>query len=142
MTQLQIWHRVYYLLSAVFVATAALNMLHVRAGFLTNYTADIVVPAWLYVALRGYAPGGRRGTLGRVFGRSPAVTALTLFAASTLTEVTQLFWPGGVFRGTFDPLDIIAFAAGLGACYLGDRILLRRLPNEELKPPATPGSLV
>jgi hypothetical protein len=101
-----------------------------------------VVPAWLYIALRGHAPGGWRGPLARIFGRSPTVTALTLFVASTFTEVSQRFWPQGLFRGTFDPLDILAFAGGLSACVLGEHMLTRRRHNEESKPAATPSSLV
>ena len=135
MIQAQIWHRVYYFLTAVFVATAALNMLGMRAGFMTNYAADIVVPAWLYIALRGHAPGGRRGPFARMFGSSPTITSLTLFVASAFTEVSQHFWPEGLFRGTFDPLDILAFAGGLSACVLGEHMLMRRA-NEELKPTA------
>ena len=142
MIEAQIWRLVYYLLSAVFIATAALNMLQMRAGFLTNHAADIVVPAWLYIALRGHAPGGRRGPFARMFGGSPTITALTLFVASTLTEVSQRFWPEGLFRGTFDPLDILAFAGGLSACVLGEHMLMRRRPSKELKPTATPSSLV
>lgn len=129
MVQAQIWRRLYYFLSAVFVSTAALNMLHVRAGFLTNHAADFVVPAWLYVAVRGRAPGGNRGWVSRTVGRSPAVAGLTLFVASTITELSQLLWPHGLFRGTFDPLDIVAFAAGLSGCYALERILMRRLPT-------------
>lgn len=142
MTQPQMWHRAFYFLSTVFVLTAALNMLQLDAGILTNHAADIVVPAWLYVVLRGYAPGGSRGPLGRMFGRSPTVAALTLFGASACTEVSQRFWPHGLFPGTFDPLDIAAFATGLGACYVADRILMHRLATEAVKPTATPGIVV
>ena len=46
------WLVVYWALFVAFVGTAALNLLHVRGGFLTNHAADLVVPAWLYVAFR------------------------------------------------------------------------------------------
>ncbi len=128
------WRVSYYVLSAVFVATAVLNMLHVRAGFLTNHAADVVVPAWLYLAVRGRAPGGRRGPLARSVGRSPEVAAVTLFLASTATEVSQFVWSRGLFPGTFDPLDIGAFAVGLSVCYAADRASARRLPSEESQP--------
>ena len=126
MSQARIWQWSFYALSTVFVVTAALNLLQVRAGFLTNYAADIVVPAWLYIAFRGHAPGGRRGLIAAVIGRTPEVAAMTLFIASTFTEWTQLYWPQGIFRGTFDPLDIVAFGVGLGACYAAERMLMRR----------------
>lgn len=42
------WVVAYWVLFVAFLGTAALNMLHVRGGFLTNHTADLVVPAWLY----------------------------------------------------------------------------------------------
>jgi hypothetical protein len=55
---------------------------------------------------------------------------MALFIASTLTEWTQLYWPRGIFRGTFDPLDIAAFGVGLGACYAAERMLMRRSSSE------------
>jgi hypothetical protein len=48
-----------------------------------------------------------------------------LFAGATATELSQAFWPSKMFRGTFDPLDILAFAAGIGACYLADKMWSR-----------------
>ena len=59
---------------AAFLLTAALNMLHVRAGFLTNYLADLTVPALLYVISRRLVPGKLwllPGLMLRI-GRTPA----------------------------------------------------------------------
>lgn len=117
------WQAVFYILLAVFVATAALNMLHVHAGFLTNHAADLVVPAWLYVAARGLdSPRRRRTLVQRTIGRTPEIAGASLFVASTLTEVSQRFWPGGFFPGRFDPLDLIAYGCGLTACYAAEKI--------------------
>jgi hypothetical protein len=130
------WRVAYWLLFAMFIVTAALNMLHVRAGFLTNYAADLFLPPWLYIVLRGLA--GYRGLRKRLFdwlGGSPALTAGSLFVGSAATEVSQVFWPRGVFAGTFDPLDLAAYAAGLLVCYLIDTRQIRRA----LPIPSVPG---
>ena len=115
------WLAAYWILFAGFLATAALNMLHIRAGFFTNYAADLVVPAWLYAALRGLHQKEPRGLLHRLFGRSPEVTAGVLFLGSTATELTQRFYPTSFFAGRYDPLDILAVAAGVAAVYVADR---------------------
>ena len=123
MSRQRLWRVAYYVLFIAFLGTAALNMLHVRGGFLTNYTADLVVPAWLYVASRGlHSPRGRETLIQRAIGRTPEIAALSLFTASTLTEVSQRFWPHGLFAGRFDFLDVLAYACGLGACYAADKL--------------------
>ncbi len=115
----------HWALFSVFLGTAALNMLHVRGGFFTNHAADLVVPAWMYVTFRGlYSVGGRRTLLQRTIGRTPEIAAVSLFVASTLTEISQLYWPRGIFSGRFDPLDILAYGLGLAACYLADKYSL------------------
>ena len=116
------WRAAYWLLLLVFLATAALNMLDFRAGFLTNHAADLFLPAWLYVVMRHY-PGQRNtvNPLTRWLGRSPELAAGSLFIASSLTELSQRYWPEAVFSGTFDPLDIAAYATGLLACYAVDK---------------------
>lgn len=117
----------YYALFVMFLVTAALNMLHMRAGFFTNHAADVVAPAWLYVGARAlYSPRGRVTWFQRAIGSSPELAASSLFVASTLTEISQRFWPRGVFSGRFDPLDILAYAGGLGACYAADKLSLPR----------------
>jgi hypothetical protein len=117
------WRIAYWALSAAFIATAALNMGHVHAGFFTNYAADIVVPAFLYVMTRGLAERTERRTVvQRWFGGTPERAAVVLFLASAATELGQYFWPKGIFRGHFDPLDLAAFAAGIAACYVADKL--------------------
>jgi len=117
------WRLTYYTLFVAFLVTAALNMLSVSGGFLTNHLADLVVPAWLYVASRGlHSATGRTTYIQRTVGRTPEFAAVSLFAASALTEVSQRYWPHGIFSGRFDPLDILAYAIGLAACYAADRL--------------------
>lgn len=123
MSRSRSWRAVFYILLAVFIATAALNMLHVHGGFLTNHAADVVVPGWLYVVARGLnSPRGRRTLVQRTVGRTPEIAGASLFVASTLTEVSQHFWPHGVFPGRFDPLDVIAYGCGLAACYAAEKM--------------------
>jgi hypothetical protein len=117
------WNLAYRMLMAAFLLTAALNLLHVRAGFLTNYLADLTVPALLYVVSRGLAPGTGLypGRLMRLLGRTPERAALFFFLASSATELSQILWPGGFFAGRFDPLDIAAYGVGLAVCYVFDK---------------------
>jgi hypothetical protein len=121
------WLLVYWALWAAFIATAALNMLHVRAGFFTNHAADLVVPALLYVMLRGLAERERRPPtfMRRWFGGTPERTGTVLFIASAATEWSQRYWPHGVFSGRYDPLDIAAFGVGIGLCYVCDKLDVR-----------------
>lgn len=122
MSRTQWWLVVYYSLFLAILGTGALNMLQVRGGFLTNHAADVVVPAWLYVATRGlHSAHGRTTHIQRTIGRTPEIAALSLFAASTLTEISQYYWPHGVFSGRFDPVDMLAFAGGLAACYAAEK---------------------
>lgn len=134
------WRIAYHALFIAALGTAALNMLHVRGGVLTNHAADLVVPAWLYVASRGlHSPRGRETLIQRTIGRTPEIAALSLFAASTLTEASQRYWPRGIFPGRFDLLDVLAFACGLAACYVADRCSAgghRDAPHVDRRPAA------
>jgi len=129
------WKAVYWTLTASFLLSAALNMLDVRAGFLTSYLADLTVPALLYVISRelGGARPLRYGPL-RWIGRTPRRAAAVLFLASTATEVSQVFWPRGVFSGRFDPWDIVAYGVGLLICYVFDRVWEKPPPVAETVP--------
>lgn len=115
------WQTASWVLFAGFMLAAVLNMTATAAGFLTNHLADVTGPAWLYIATRGLAEPGRSTRIQRLVGRTPARAALLLFLASTATEVSQIFWPTGLFRGRFDPWDVAAFAAGILPLYLLDR---------------------
>ncbi len=141
-TRASAWVVVYWVLMGCFILTAALNLLHVRGGFLTNHLADLTLPALLYVLARELAPGKKLAF--RVFtgwvGRTPERAALVLFLASTATEVSQWFWPWGPFAGRFDPIDVGAYGLGLWVVYLADTRLqgtTRGLPETAR---STPGA--
>jgi len=58
-----------------------------------------------------------------------------LFGASALTELSQFWWPQGVFSGTDDPYDIVAYAVGVGTCYAfekASRGRARKIAGSEL----------
>lgn len=120
------WRIAYWLLTAGFIGTAALNLLRIRAGFFTSHAADLIVPAWLYVVMRGFTGVRHRLSTLRWLGSTPELAAGSLFVASSLTEFSQKLWPEGPFRGTFDPLDLLAYAAGLLVCYAADKLEARR----------------
>jgi hypothetical protein len=105
-----------------------MNMAHVRAGLLTSYGADLTLPAWLYITSRGLDSPSRRTLIGRYVGHTPAFAACLIVLASALTEVSQYFWPHGLFPGVFDPLDILAYVFGVGLCYGLDTMSPRKAP--------------
>ena len=116
------WRIAYWSLSAIFLATAALTMAHVRGGFFTSYAADLFLPPWLYIVTRRLSmPGQSSNPLLRWLGSSPELAALSIFIGSALSEVSQIFWPKGFFSGIFDPLDLVAYGVGLLTCYIVDK---------------------
>ena len=123
MVRARAWRAAFYLLFVAMVGAGVLNVRHIRGGFLTNHLADLTIPAWLYIVSRGlHTRNPRRTLIRRTVGRSAELAAVSLFVASAATEVSQLFWPHGVFPGRFDPLDLVAYAAGLLACYAAERL--------------------
>ena len=68
---------------------------------------------------------GHRLRVVRWLGSTAELAAASLFLASSLTELSQKLWPRGPFRGTFDPLDVGAYAAGLLVCYAADKLQAR-----------------
>ena len=106
-----------------FVIIGALQMAKVRAGFVTNYGADIVCPALLYVLIR------RNRTVLKLLWRShptPEFAALILLVACFAWEWSQRYRFEGtvldIARGRFDPLDLLAYAGAIGAVYAADRL--------------------
>ena len=114
------WLVAEHLLLTIWVAAAALNLMHRRAGFLTNHAADLTIPAWLYVSGRSSSRSSPFRWRRALAAASPWVLASVFFAASAATEVSQYFRPNGILRGTFDPLDIAAYGAGLVLVALAD----------------------
>src|SRR5262249_19238995 len=86
------WTAVEWVSFSVGAAAPVLVMTPRRAGFLTNRAADLTLPAWLYIALRGTRDSARVIWPRRFMSAPPLVFAV-LFAASTATEVSQYFWP-------------------------------------------------
>lgn len=119
------WKVAYWGLTGLFLVTAFISIQRIPAGFLSSYAADLGCPAWLYISMRGLH-GARPNALGRFFAATSERAALVLFVGSTLTELSQIWWPYGFFAGTFDPLDIVAYAVGVGVCYIAERLWLRR----------------
>lgn len=98
----------------------------IRAGFLSNYTADLTCPAWLYIGIRGLHGPTRLSGFGRFFGATPGRAAPAISGGSGLTEFSQIWWPPGCFRGTDDPCDILAGAAGVGIPQLVEKVTTPR----------------
>jgi hypothetical protein len=117
------WRLLSWVLFGAFLVAAVLNMTRTPAGFGTNHLADLVGPAWLYIAFRGLAEPEKRNRLGRFLGATPERAATILFVGSCATEITQIYRPSGLFRGRFDPLDMAAFAIGFLPLYLLDKRL-------------------
>lgn len=91
----------------------ALQMFHVRGGFLTNYGADVFGTAWLYAMFRQGTTVLQRG---RRF--SPEATAMFVFLGCAGSELGQKV---RVVPGRFDPLDLLAFGVTILVCYGIDR---------------------
>ncbi len=120
------WRMASRVLFVLFLLSAGLNLAGTSAGFATNHLADLVVPAWLYLATRGLADRRpRRSLIQRLVGPTPERAAVVLFLASTATEISQIYWPRGFFSGYFDPLDIAAYGIGILPFYLADRFTAR-----------------
>ena len=115
------WRIAHWVLLAIWVLDAALVMMKVRGGFFTSYAADVTLPAYLYIVVRGLHGPSRRQWTTKFFGSSPELAAAVIFGGSVATEVSQIYWPHGPFAGRFDPWDIGAYLLGTGACYVIDR---------------------
>src|SRR5262245_7799333 len=116
------WIIAYWTLLPGWLLGAALTMNRVRGGFLTNYLADILFPPWYYIVARGLASRQGKGPpLLRWFGHSPERAAVSIYLVGVVSELSQIWWPRGLFAGTFDPLDLVAYAVGLILCYACDK---------------------
>jgi hypothetical protein len=120
------WRISWWLLLVLWTVGAILGVNHVHAGFLTSYGADLSLPAWLYITARSLDNPQRHSLLKRLVGRSPEGAAMMLFVASAGTEVSQYYWPHGLFPGVFDRCDIAAYAAGILVCYVLDKVGMMR----------------
>jgi hypothetical protein len=126
------WRLAYWLLTILFVVTAVLSIQRIPAGLLSSYGADLGCPAWLYIGLRGLH-GKAPNVLGRFFAATPERAAVVVFGGSTLTELSQIWWPHGFFSGVYDPYDIVAYGIGVGVCYVLEKASLSQ-PRTALGP--------
>jgi len=116
------WRIAYWALLAIWILDAVLVMRRIRGGLFTSYAADVTLPAFLYIIVRGLHGPPRRHWTSRLFGSSPELAACVIFGGSVLTEVSQYYWPKGFFAGRFDPNDIAAYLVGVGVCYGFDKL--------------------
>lgn len=93
----------------------ALQMYRVRGGIITNYGADLFGTAWLYAMFRQGKALGQRGRVLR-----PEMAALLVFVGCAGSEFAQKFH---LIPGTYDPLDLLAYAFSVVVCYGIDRLL-------------------
>ena len=119
------WTIAYWILFFSWILGAALFMARFHGGFLTNYLSDLTFPAWFYIYIRGKIQNDQIKPhlllVGSWFGESAERAAISIFIVGALTEIKTLFWPQGPIAGTFDILDICAYAFGLIACYSFDK---------------------
>jgi hypothetical protein len=126
-SEIRWWSIASYALLVAFLVAAVLNYFSIPGGFLTSHCADIAIPAWLYIIYRGLNQPKRTNIIvTRYIGKTPETCAVVMFGASAFTEICQYYWPRGIFNGYYDPLDILAFAAGVGVCYGFDKRALRK----------------
>jgi len=101
---------------------AVLQMWKIPAGFVTNYGADLLLPGYLYAAIRSK----RVLRVLRPLGRSPWLTASAIFVACVAWEWGQNYGLDPVTGGKFDPFDIVAYGASLAVAYMVDLMIRRR----------------
>jgi len=109
-----------------------MTMWHLHGGIFSSYLADLTFPPWFYMVIRGPVTTGQRTPrLLKWFGVSPERAALSIFIVGLVSEISQRYWPhglfGGAFSGTFDPLDIAVYALGLAVCYICDKRQLNHI---------------
>jgi hypothetical protein len=114
------WQTAEWVLFGIWIADAIAVMMHIRGGVLTSHAADLALPPWLYIILRRQYRGLAGLPMMRHIVSSALLTGISVFFASCATEVSQYFWPQGLFPGTFDWLDLLCYAIGLGSVSAAD----------------------
>jgi hypothetical protein len=108
------WKIAFETLLICWIIGAVLSMMLYNGLFFTNYLADLTFPPFFYIFIRGKA--NKEEVLpnllfaGNWFGKSPERASISIFIVGVLTELKTLFWPHEPWAGTFDPLDILAYA--------------------------------
>jgi len=120
-----LWRIAFWILFLAWIVGALLNMNRFKGGFLTNYLADVAFPPWYYIYLRGLWSTSKKTPqvilFGTWFGQTPERAAISIFLVGAISEVITLYWPNGIIRGTFDPMDILVYFSGLLICYVLDK---------------------
>lgn len=88
--------------------------------FVNGYLIDLLLPAVLYLLV---------GVAGGPLGRRRVVRGLLVFAVGAAVETLQLFHIP-LFGDTFDPLDYLMYAGGVGLGMIFEQTVLARLPAE------------
>ena len=81
------------------------------AAFMRGYQHDITAPIGVYFAMKLF---GNESILGR---------AATTFAVYSAGEIAQGL---GLYHGTFDPKDFLAYATGVGLAVAIDKLTFRK----------------
>jgi hypothetical protein len=108
----------------IFASIGLLEMFRIKAGFITNYGADIIAPVMLY-----YSTRSGKTILSGIFkeGLNEIQAFILIWSLCIIWETLQKFdlsgTPLAITRGTFDPLDIVAYTLTLLACYNLDKSL-------------------
>ena len=114
------------LAAVAFIGIGGLQMYGVDAGPITSYGADLLAPPILYFAFREGYRFGRPATVWRL---RPLGGLLVVFTGCAVWEWSQRYnlrgTPLAIAAGTFDWLDLGAYAFGLLVCYGLDVLWLR-----------------
>jgi hypothetical protein len=115
------WSIAFWILLVAWIIGAALNTYRAHGSFFTNYLADLTFPPWFYIFIRNLGPAKRKALRPfQWFGRTPSRAFISIFLVGVITEVSSNYWPNGIFRGTFDYWDIVAYAVGLSIAWYFD----------------------
>jgi len=102
-------------LAALIIVAADLIAYHESGGalrvWMRNYGHDVMLPAFLYFLQRSNTPA--------YVNRERFMIAYIVCGCAAF-EFAQLF---GLYRGTFDPIDFIAYAVGIAAAVFLDRAI-------------------
>ena len=109
-----------WILLCIWAVDAALVMSHTHLGSFTDHAADLALPAWLYVSFRRHRNSASTRWRRLFSNLHPAALAFVIFAASSATEICQRFWPRGLFAGTYDQIDVVAYGVGILVCFAAD----------------------
>jgi len=102
-------------LAAMITVCVDLVAYHFSGGavrvWMRNYGHDVLLPAFLYLLQRADTPA--------YFNQERYMIAYVAFGCA-LFEFAQLI---GLYDGTFDPADFVAYAAGIAAAVFIDRAI-------------------